>query len=110
MAPGFGDTRRGRVLIDNFLRDNGDLIPATIANVFRAMEDRDMTDRLPSLNVLTMVVNGEHDLSLTSGRRTAGLVPDARHYVLPGAGHVCKYEDPDAFNDVLRDFLEDARW
>ena len=96
--------------IDNFLRDNGDLIPATIANVFRAMEDRDMTDRLPSLTVPTMVVNGEHDLSLTSGRRTAGLVPDARHYVLPGAGHVCNYEDPDAFNDVLRDFLEDARW
>ena len=110
VAPGFGDTRRGRVLIDNFLRDDGDLIPATIANGFRAMEDRDMTDRLPSLTVPTMVVNGEHDLSLTSGRRTAGLVPDARHYVLPGAGHVCNYEDPDAFNDVLRDFLEDARW
>ena len=47
-GPGFRDTRRGRVLIDNFLRDDGDLIPATIANGFRAMEDRDMTDRLPS--------------------------------------------------------------
>lgn len=108
MTSGFADTRLGKILINHFLGDDGDLIPATIANVFRAMEDRDMTHRLPSLTVPTMVVNGEHDLSLTSGRRTAGLVPDARHYVLPGAGHVCNYEDPDAFNDVLGDILEDA--
>ena len=63
-----------------------------------------------SLTVPTVVVNGEHDLSLTGGRRTAGLVQHARHYVLPGAGHVCNYGYPDAFNDVLRDFLEDAGW
>ncbi|MGB0631856.1 MAG: alpha/beta fold hydrolase [Alphaproteobacteria bacterium] len=108
VATGFADTRRGKILIDNFLRDGGDLNPATIANVFRAMEDRDMTDRLSSLSVPTLVVNGEHDLSLAGGRRTAELAPGARHVVLPGAGHVCNYEDPDAFNDELRVFLEGA--
>ena len=106
VAPGFADTRRGRILIDVFLRDDVALNPATIVNVFRAMEGRDMTDRLASLSVPTLVVNGEHDLSLAGGRRTAELAPDARHVVLPGAGHVCNYEDPDAFNVLLREVLE----
>ena len=66
---------------------------------------RDMNDRVPGLQVPTLVVNGEHDLSLAGGRRTADLAPDARHVVLPETGHVCNYEDPDAFNGVLRGFL-----
>ena len=106
VAPGFAETRRGKILLDVFLRDGADLNPTTIANVFRAMEGRDMTDRVASLQVPMVVVNGEHDLSLAGGRRTADLAPDARHVVLAGTGHVCNYEDPNAFNDVLRGFLD----
>lgn len=108
VAPGFAETRRGKILLDVFLRDSADLNSTTIANVFRAMEGRDMTDRVPGLQAPTLVVNGEHDLSLAGGRRTADLAPDARHVVLPDTGHVCNYEDPDAFNDVLREFLDGA--
>lgn len=105
VAPGFAETRRGKILLDVFLRDEADLNATAIANVFRAMEDRDMTDRVPDLQAPTLVANGEHDLSLAGGRRTAELAPDARHVVLSDAGHVCNYEDPDAFNDLLRGFL-----
>ena len=106
VAPGFLETRRGKILIDAFLAGDADLNPAAIAAVFRAMEARDMTDRLPSLSVPTLVMNGEHDLSLEGGRRTASAVPNACHEVIAGAGHVCNFEDPDAVHPILQEFLE----
>ena len=54
-----------------------------------------MIDRLPLLSMPTLVVNGEHDLSLNDGR----------YAVLPGTGHICNYEDPVGFNALMSNFL-----
>ncbi len=48
------------------------------------------------------MINGAHDHSLRAGRRTAALIPEAMHKVLPGTGHACCIEDPAGFDALER--------
>jgi pimeloyl-ACP methyl ester carboxylesterase len=57
------------------------------------------------LTVPTLVINGEYDNSLKAGRRTASLIPNAVHKVLPKTGHACNIEDPAAFDAWVVEFL-----
>ena len=106
-APGFADTRNGGWLLRQFIDRAKDQSAAAIAQVFRARASWDMTDRLPSLKVPTLVVNGEFDLSLERGKRTVAMVPGARHALLPGTGHACVIEDPEGFDAAVTPFLRD---
>ena len=64
-------------------------------------------DQLGSIAARTLVIVGEHDLpdfheiasTLASG------IPDARHLVLPDAGHMANMDAPGAFNEVVLEFL-----
>jgi pimeloyl-ACP methyl ester carboxylesterase len=53
----------------------------------------------------TLVINGEHDVSLKRGGETAAGIPGAKHVVLPGTGHACCIEDPAAFEAAVVTFL-----
>jgi pimeloyl-ACP methyl ester carboxylesterase len=66
-----------------------------------------MQSQLSEMRVPTLVVNGEFDGSLTSGKETAARIPGARHAVIKGAGHCCNLEDPTAFDEVVIPFLAD---
>ncbi len=107
VSPEFGQSRLGGYLLDTFTERQPRLIPQAIANVFRAGNSTDTTGRLGEFRVPVMVINGEHDHSLPAGRRTAGLIPGARHEILPGAGHACCIEDPAAFDALMIAFLEE---
>jgi pimeloyl-ACP methyl ester carboxylesterase len=37
--------------------------------------------------------------------RLHAAIPDSTLVVLPGIGHICNIEAPDAFNQVVRDFI-----
>lgn len=55
----------------------------------------------------TLVVHGTAD-NVVDPRNAdvlAGLVPDARRHMMPGAGHLCFWEQPDDFLAVVGDFL-----
>jgi 3-oxoadipate enol-lactonase len=106
VAPGFADTPLGAWLLARFIEKIDRLDPVAVANVFRARASLDMTDRLPGLTVPTLVVNGEHDNSLPRGRRSAELIPGARHAMLPDTGHACVLEDPAAFDAAVLGFLK----
>jgi 3-oxoadipate enol-lactonase len=82
-------------------RLNGD----AIARVFIAGNSTDTTERLPQMKVPTLVINGELDHSRAAGEKTASLVPDAVHKVLPGTGHACCIEDPAGFDAAVLEFL-----
>ncbi len=64
-------------------------------------------ERLPRLDVRTLVICGERDSALIvdGSRRLAELIPGARLCVIAGAAHSPQEETPDAFNAALRDFL-----
>ena len=57
------------------------------------------------MKVPTLVINGEYDHSLPAGQRTADLIPNAEHKILPGTGHACCIENPAAFNSLVLTFL-----
>ena len=63
---------------------------------------------LPSIQVPTLVVTGELDRTAAPevAQRMAGFIPGARFAVVPGAGHLLNIEQPEAFNRVLLDFVQ----
>jgi len=64
-------------------------------------------ERLGRLEMPVLVVTGERDHKFTAlGRRLVeGVGANASLAVVPGAGHACHLEQPDAFVDALRAFL-----
>jgi 3-oxoadipate enol-lactonase len=72
-----------------------------------AMAETDHLDALTGLQVPTLVVVGEHDTITTveASQELAHAVRGARYEVIEHAGHLANQERPDAFNDVLLDFL-----
>jgi pimeloyl-ACP methyl ester carboxylesterase len=107
VAPGFPETRLGKYLFNIFTERDPWLSGASIGQIFRARGGTDMTPRLGTMRVPTLVINGEHDNSLAGGRKTAALIPGAVHKVLPGTGHACNIEDPAGFDALVIDFLKE---
>lgn len=70
-------------------------------------ERRDATDLLPGITCPAMVVSGAEDTFTTPDElaRLAAAIPRARLEVIQGAGHVCAFERPAAFNHVMTEFL-----
>lgn len=70
--------------------------------------DPAMPDQLPSLTNETLVVTGDRDLGSTPAMAEAmvAALPAATARVLSDAGHVPPIECPEAFVDLLIDFLE----
>lgn len=61
-----------------------------IVHLHRALTDADFTDALGRIDVPTLVIQGDKDVSCPielTGRRTALLIPDARLVVYEGARH-----------------------
>ena len=106
VAPAFAESRLGKHLLSLFVEREPRLKGEAIAQVFRAGNGTDNTERLHTMKVPTLVINGEFDNSLAAGRRTASLIPGAAHRILPGTGHACCIEDPAGFDALVMDFLK----
>jgi 3-oxoadipate enol-lactonase len=64
--------------------------------------------RLQDIHLPALVLNGEFDMH---SRRLAGAalgksLPRAAHQIIPGAGHLANLDQPQAYNEALRHFLE----
>jgi pimeloyl-ACP methyl ester carboxylesterase len=72
-----------------------------------ALGKTDLTARLSSIQVPTLVIHGEHDgvVPLATGQALAAAIPGARLVVIPDAGHVSNQEQPAAFNAAVREFI-----
>ena len=105
VAPDFADSKLGKYLLDTFVERDPWLSGESIGQIFRARGALDMTPRLATMKVPTLVVNGEYDNSLAGGKKTASLIPRAAHRILPRTGHACNIEDPAGFDQLVIDFL-----
>ncbi len=65
-------------------------------------------DELPNLKAPTLIIWKCHDpyFPLGIARRARELIPGARLVVLPGCGHAPHWQNNDAFNSHLLDFLD----
>ena len=106
VAPGFPETKLGKYLLNTFVERDPWLSGESIGQIFRARGGTDMTPRLASMKVPTLVINGEYDNSLAGGKKTASLIPGAVHKILPNTGHACNIEDPAGFDEFVLEFLK----
>ena len=67
----------------------------------------DGEDRARSVEAETLLILGERDMMtpMKGGLALARLIPDARHVVLAGCGHMMLAERPNETLDAMRDFL-----
>lgn len=74
-----------------------------------AMRDRpDSTPRLSEISVPTLIITGAED-SLIPPKESEMMrdaIPGARLVIIPGAAHLSNVEQPEAFNQAVREFLK----
>jgi pimeloyl-ACP methyl ester carboxylesterase len=80
---------------------------------FRAMaraSAENLRDVLPKIGVPTLLVYGDEDARapLTVAQDLQAAISGSTLVVLPGAGHLCNIEAPEAFNSEVRSFLRDT--
>jgi pimeloyl-ACP methyl ester carboxylesterase len=105
VQPDFIASRLGNYLLGMFLERGPRLQGEAIAQVFMAANQNNSTERLSTMKVPTLVINGEFDNSRPAGELTARSTPGAVHKVLPGTGHACCLEDPAGFDALVIEFL-----
>ncbi len=82
--------------------------PIAIAAAHRGMAVRpDITSWLPTLNVPTLVVCGEHDAISPPAemKAIADAIPHAQFALIEKAGHMAPMEQPEAVNAAIRSFV-----
>jgi len=79
-------------------------------DALRACLDYDFRDRLPDVKVPTLIVWGEKDsiIPVRDADEFERLIDDSRKVVMTDTGHVPMAERPQAFNDVLTEFLAES--
>ena len=74
-----------------------------------AFAAHDTRDRLPSIDVPTLVISGSEDLNAPRryGDQIASLIPGAEHVIIEGGGHQPFQEDPRHWNGIVDAFWRD---
>ncbi|WP_442603265.1 alpha/beta fold hydrolase [Paenibacillus sp. KN14-4R] len=82
------------------------LVHAQLAMAFRP----DSTSMLASIRVPTIVIGGEHDKIIPPQliKQLANSIPNAKYRLIAETAHLTPVEKPDAFNNLLSDFLGKA--
>ncbi len=75
----------------------------------RANIDYPVRDRLPEIACPTLIVWGDEDKIIPVGDASVfeELIPNSRKVVFEGTGHMAMIERPGAFNELLREFVEE---
>jgi 3-oxoadipate enol-lactonase len=101
----FAQSKRGKYLLGMHTEMDARLSAPAIAEIFHALQKRDLTARLPELKMPVLIINGEFDNSLKRSKEMSTRIAGAEHHVIPGAGHACCLEDPATFDDHVLTFL-----
>jgi pimeloyl-ACP methyl ester carboxylesterase len=83
-----------------------DLRPESILTALRVMAESEQRDLLPRIAVPTLLIWGEFDERSppSVARQFKAAIPNAQLVLIPGAGHMSNLEQPDQFNDAVREF------
>lgn len=102
----FPQTRLGKYLLGMHTEMDSRLQAPAIAEIFNALENRDLTTRLPELKMPVLIMNGEFDNSLKRSKDMSTRIAGAEHRTIPGAGHACCLEAPATFDEHVFAFLK----
>jgi pimeloyl-ACP methyl ester carboxylesterase len=101
----FPQTKLGKYLLSMHTEMDSRLNAPAIAEIFNALQNRDLTARLPELKMPVLIMNGEFDNSLKRSKEMCTRIAGAEHRTISGAGHACCLEDPATFDSHVLDFL-----
>jgi pimeloyl-ACP methyl ester carboxylesterase len=79
-----------------------------IVGALQAMMDRpDSTELLPGITVPVLIAAGDEDalIPVREARAMHDAIRGSRLEIVAGAGHLCNFERPAAFNHVVSEFL-----
>ena len=82
------------------------------AGVLVGMAERvDMTSFLPQITLPTLVVAGESDalIPMIRSKEMAGLIPNSKLLIIPGAGHMPMMEFPAIVGGALVELINNAK-
>ncbi|MFN2601871.1 MAG: proline iminopeptidase-family hydrolase [Gemmatimonadaceae bacterium] len=69
----------------------------------------DATPFLKNVKVPVLYTVGEFDEANPAiVKRFASMTPGSRYFVIPGSGHISEWDNPEAMNKMIRDFLKDV--
>ena len=83
-----------------------DVRPESLRTALSVMAEADQRDLLPRIALPTLLIWGEQDVRspLSVARQFEQAIPDTKLVVIPGAGHVSNLEQPEPFDDAVREF------
>jgi pimeloyl-ACP methyl ester carboxylesterase/ketosteroid isomerase-like protein len=83
-----------------------DVTPESLGTQLGVMAEADLRDLLPRIEVPTLLVWGEQDARspLSVARQFERAIPDTTLVVIPDAGHVSNLEQPERFDEAVREF------
>ena len=86
----------------------GAILPATYRKAVQLLTTFDRRAQLPAVAVPVLLVAGSEDRVAPANvmERMAQKIPGAEFVLLEGCGHLGPMDQPDAFNEALRGFLE----
>jgi proline iminopeptidase len=94
---------------DTYVRGMGDLgfEPAVGQAVEKATADWDLTPKLPSFHIPTLIITGRFDLNVAplTAWRLAHAIPGAKLLFFEHSGHLPSYEEPERYLQVLETFM-----
>jgi 3-oxoadipate enol-lactonase len=102
----FPNTKLGHYLLSMHTEMDAKLNAPAIAEIFNALQNRDLTARLPELKMPVLIMNGEFDNSLKRSKDMSTRIAGAEHRTIVGTGHACCLEDPAAFDEQVLSFLQ----
>ncbi|MGZ8467172.1 MAG: alpha/beta fold hydrolase [Candidatus Binatia bacterium] len=102
----FPQTKLGKYLLSMHTEMDARLNAPAIAEIFNALQNRDLTARLPELKMPVLIMNGEFDNSLKRSKEMSTRIAGAEHRTISGAGHACCLEDPATFDAHVLNFLK----
>lgn len=102
----FPGTKLGKYLLGMHTEMDSRLSAPAIAEIFNALQNRDLTARLPELKMPVLIMNGEFDNSLKRSKEMSTRIAGAEHHVIAGAGHACCLEDTATFDEIVLSFVK----
>lgn len=106
VSKGFPETKMGKYLLGMHTEMDARLSAPAIAEIFNALQNRDLTARLAELKMPVLIINGEFDNSLKRSQEMSTRIAGAEHRMIAGAGHACCLEDPATFDENVLAFLK----
>jgi 3-oxoadipate enol-lactonase len=85
--------------------------PAGVIGALLGMAERpDATAGLTGITVPTLVITGADDTLIpsTESEKLAQVIPGSQLNIIPDAGHLVAFEQPDKFNHVLEEWMDRA--